>query len=243
VRALLCRSSGAAVDSSWGLLKEVFEKVLEILKEEGLLKGTKVGLDATTLEANAAMRSIRRKIDGKRYRAYLRKLARQAGRQEPPREDLARFDRRRPQKSCSNKEWENPHDPEARIAKMKDGSTHLAYKAEHALDVETGALVAALIHGADKGDTETIWETVAEAGQNLQGVQERCRQEGKLIQELVPDKGHHSNAAVMRKLYRAGTPRALEGLVRAFLHPLLELFSASTAASEWYRPPVLPLAA
>lgn len=131
--------------------KEVFAKVLEMLKGEGLLKGKKIGLDATNPEANAAMRSIRRKIDGKRYMAYLRKLGREPGQEETSREDLARFDRSRPDKSCSNQDWEHPHDPQARIARMKDGSTHLAYKAEHAMDLETGALVGAAIHPADKG--------------------------------------------------------------------------------------------
>jgi len=175
----------------------VFEKVLEMLKEEGLLKGNKVGLDATNLEANAALRSIPRKIDGKRYTAYLRKLSRQVGQEETSREDLARFDRTRPDKSCSNQNPENPNDPEARIAKMKNGSTHLAYKTEHALDPETGALVAAVIRGSDKADTETIWETVAAAGQNLHAVQKRCQQEGEILKELVADKAYRSNAALV----------------------------------------------
>ncbi len=123
--------------------KEVFAKALEILKKEGLLKGKKIGMDAGNIEANAAMRSIRRKIDGKRYEAYLKALAKQSGLEEPTKEDLSRFDRGRPGKSCSNKDWQSPTDPEAKVTKMKDGRTHLAYKAEHSMDLETGAMVSA----------------------------------------------------------------------------------------------------
>lgn len=183
--------------------KQVFARVLEILKREGLLKGKKIGMDASNIEANAAMRSIRRKIDGKRYEAYLKALAKQSGLEEPTKEDLSRFDRERPGKSCSNKEWESPTDPEAKVTKMKDGRTHLAYKAEHSMDLETGAMVSAVIHPADRGDTETMWETLAETGENLSTVEEITEDGENILEEYVADKGYHS-AQVLVDLEEVG---------------------------------------
>lgn len=176
--------------------KEVFAKVLEILRKEGLLKGKKIGLDASNIEANAAMRSIRRKIDGKRYEAYLKALAKQSGLEEPTKEELSRFDRRRPGKRCSNKDWESPTDPEAQVTKRKDGRTHLAYKAEHSMDLETGAMVSAVIHPADHGDTQTMWETLAEASENLTAVEEVEGNAQNTLRECVADKGYHSGQVV-----------------------------------------------
>jgi len=173
--------------------KAVFAKVLEILKKEKLLKGRKIGLDASNVEANAAMRSIRRKIDGKRYEAYLKALAKQSGLEEPTKEDLGRFDRKRPGKSCSNKEWENPNDTDAKVTKMKDGRTHLAYKVEHSMDLETGAMISTVIHPADCGYTESAWETLAEASENLQAVNEGGQEEEAILEECVADRGYHSN--------------------------------------------------
>ena len=193
--------------------KEVFAYVLEILRKEKLLKGKKIGLDASNVEANAAMRSIRRKIDGKRYEAYLKALAKQSGIEEPDKSDLGRFDRNRPDKSCSNKEWESPSDPDARVTKMKDGRTHLAYKAEHAMDLETGAMVSAVIHPANRGDTESMWETLAEAGENLSRVEDATEAEEETLEELVTDKGYHS-AQVVAEVTEAGirsyTPNRIE---------------------------------
>ena len=179
--------------------KEVFAYVLEILKKEKLLKGRKIGLDASTVEANAAMRSIRRKIDEKRYDAYLKALAKQSGMEDPTKDDLGRFDRKRPGKSCSNKEWESPTDPDARVTKMKDGRTHFAYKAEHAMDLETGAMVSAVIHPADQGDTTTMWGTLAEACENV----DRIGESPAIIEESVADKGYHSTD-VLTGLQEAG---------------------------------------
>ena len=183
--------------------KEVFAYVLEILKKEKLLKGKKIGMDASNVEANAAMRTIRRKIDGKRYEAYLKALAKQSGLEDPSKDDLGRFDRKRPGKSCSNKEWENPNDPDAKVTKMKDGRTHLAYKAEHAMDLETGAMVSAVIHPADHGDTKSAWETLAEAAENLHIVQENVQDEEAYLQECVADRGYHSGQ-VLSDLEEAG---------------------------------------
>lgn len=177
----------------------VFGWVLKLLAEKGLLKGKTVGIDGTTLEANAAMRSIVRRDSGESYDEFLRQLAQASGISTPTREQLAKLDRKRAKKG-SNDDWVNPHDPEAEITKMKDGRTHLAYKAEHAVDLETGAVVAVNIDGGAVGDTETILETLPLAGENI--IKVACvtnpQQVGDGIavdgpQEVVADKGYHSN--------------------------------------------------
>ena len=121
--------------------RAVFTWIQQRLAEAGLLKGKTVAIDATTVEANAAMRGIVRRDTGAGYQEFLTRLAKASGIGTPTREDLARLDRKR-KKKTSNKEWTNPHDPDAKVTKMKDGRTHLAHKAEHAVDVETGAIVA-----------------------------------------------------------------------------------------------------
>ena len=150
----------------------VFDWMLKRLAEYDLLKGKTLGLDGSTMEANAAMRLIVRRESGQSYRAFLEELARESGIETPTAEDLAQFDRKRKGKKCSNDDWFNPHDPDAKIAKMKDGTTHLAYKTEHAVDLETGAIVAAVIHPGSAGDTTTLLETLEQAGQSLQEVRE-----------------------------------------------------------------------
>lgn len=167
---------------------EVFKWVLKVLAEEGLIKGKTIGVDATTLEANAAMRSIVRRDTGEGYNEFLTKLAKASGIEDPQREDLAKLDRKRPKKG-SNKEWEHPHDPDARITKMKDGRTHLAHKAEHAVDMETGAVVAVTMQGADKGDTQTLMDTLAHVAENLSDLPLKAQP----LQEVVADKGYHCN--------------------------------------------------
>src|SRR5712692_3279566 len=147
--------------------REVFAWILERLVDRGLLKGQKIGIDATTLEANAAMRSIVRRDTGEKYEEFLRGLAKTSGMETPTREDLARLDRKR-KKRTSNKDWKNPYDNDARIAKMKDGRTHLAHKAEHAVDMDTGAILAVTLQGADQGDTTTMIDTLAEAGEQIE---------------------------------------------------------------------------
>src|SRR5438093_3663675 len=142
--------------------RKVFFWVLGLLADRGLLKGKRIGIDATTLEANAALRSIVRRDNGESYEEFLKGLAKKSGIETPTREDLARVDRKRKKKG-SNQDWVNPNDPDARITKMKDGSTHLAHKAEHAVDMETGAVIAVTLQGADLGDTTTVKETLAEA--------------------------------------------------------------------------------
>lgn len=186
--------------------KAVFGWVLELLGDRGLIKGKRVGIDATTLEANAAMRTIVRRDTGESYEEFLTGLAKASGIQTPTREQLARLDRKR-RKRTSNKEWKSPTDTDARITKMKDGRTHLAHKAEHAVDLDTGAVVAVTLQEADKGDTTTVDVTLPEAGE---AVAELAVREVELhpetppkvnvkgIEEMVADKGYHSGAVLER---------------------------------------------
>lgn len=176
--------------------KAVFRWFVRVLGEEGLLEGQTIAIDATTLEANAAMRSIRRRDDGRRYEEYLQELAQAEGLENPTREQLARLDRKR-QKKGSNQEWMSPADPDARITKMKDGRTHLAHKAEHAVDLSSGAVLAVTLQAADQGDTTTLQETLQEAQVNAALVNERG------VEETVADKGYHSNQ-VLVDLHAAG---------------------------------------
>ena len=175
----------------------VFGWALAVLAEKGLLRGKTLGVDATTLEANAAMRSIVRRESGESYEEYLRRLAEASGIETPTREDLARFDRKRTGKKTSNDDWENPNDPDARITKMKDGRTHLAHKAEHAVDMETGAVVGVTVQPADRGDTSSLAETLEETFEMLDSLLDNpaaaAGLSNDLASELVADKGYHSN--------------------------------------------------
>ena len=264
----------------------VFQWVLQVLAEKKLLKGNSIGVDATTLEANAALRSIVRRDTGERYEEFLTRLAKESGIETPTREQLAKLDRRRAKKG-SNEDWTHPQDPDARIAKMKDGRTHLAHKAEHAVDLDTGAIVAVTLHGADEGDTEGPREVITDKGYHSRAVvndlaewgvrtycsepnrgrqrwQDRRREQravyanrrrirGERGRRLLRQRGEklerwnqhlydrggmrrvhlrgrenilkrlvvHSGAAnlglLMRKLFGKGTPRSLQGRVRAII--------------------------
>lgn len=167
--------------------QQVFLLVLEIAREKKLLKGKTVAVDATTLEANAAMKSIIRKTTGEDWKEYLRRLAKEEGIEDPSDEDLRKFDKKRKDKKVSNKDWESETDPDSRITKMKDGRTHLAYKAEHAVDVDTDLVLSAQVHRADRGDAETLLESVigAQANVMVSGGEEE-------IEDVVADKGYHS---------------------------------------------------
>jgi len=169
--------------------KAIFRWVLKILDEEGLVSGRTVSIDATTLEANAALKSIVRRDNGQSYNDYLKELAKAAGIENPTREQLARLDRKRKKKG-SNQEWMSPSDPDARITKMKDGRTHLAHKAEHAVDLTSGALLALTLQPANEGDTSTIHKTLEEA----QAVAREINEAG--VEEVVADKGYHSGAVL-----------------------------------------------
>jgi transposase len=170
----------------------VFTWILQRLADAGLVKGKTVGIDATTLEANAALRSIVRRDSGDSYQNFLTKLAQASGIETPTRADLARVDRKRKKKG-SNGDWTHPHDPDAKITKMKDGRTHLAHKAEHAVDLETGAIIGVTVQDADEGDTETSIETLIAAAEQI----EAARPDGDGLQEVVGDKGYHSNQSLV----------------------------------------------
>jgi len=176
--------------------QEVFTWVLKVLAGSKLLKGKTLGVDATTLEANAAMRSIIRRDTAESYDEFLTGLAKASGIETPTREDLVKVDKTRKNKA-SNKDWFNPNDPDAKITQMKDGRTHLAHKAEHAVDLETGAIVGVTLQPADRGDTTSLWATVAKAAENLREVADdpetaECLEQ-EPVQEAVLDKGYHSN--------------------------------------------------
>ncbi len=175
--------------------RAIFTWVQQRLVEAGLLKGKTVAIDATTLEANAAMRSIVRRDTGESYQAFLTGLAHASGIETPTREDLARLDRTR-KKKTSNTDWTHPWDPDAKVAKMKDGRTHLAHKAEHAVDLETGAIVAVTVQGADAGDTTTIVETAMAAAEQVEDAQADV-DEPQSLDEIIADKGYHSNQTMV----------------------------------------------
>ena len=160
-----------------------------------MIKGKTIGIDATTLEANAALRSIVRRDSGESYEEFLTTLAKASGIGTPTRADLARIDRKRKKKG-SNDDWTHPHDPDAKITKMKDGRTHLAHKAEHAIDLETGAIVGVTVQAADEGDTTTIQETLPEAAEQLEAVAAVTDDSVAVIEEVVADKGYHSRRTV-----------------------------------------------
>ena len=166
--------------------QRIFLWVLERLAQGGLIKGKTIGVDSTTLEANAAMKSIVRKETGEDWKEYLERLAKDAGMDNPTAEDLRRFDKQRKDKKVSNDEWESPTDPDSRIAKMKDGTTHLAYKAEHVVDVETDLVLSATIAPANHSDAETLCDSVAQAQLNMQAARSKAE-----IKEVVADKGYH----------------------------------------------------
>jgi transposase len=175
--------------------RAVFTWIQQRLVEAGLLKGKTVAIDATTLEANVAMRSIVRRDTGEGYQEFLTRLAKESGIETPTREDLARLDRKR-KKKTSNKEWTNPHDPDAKVTTMKDGRTHLAHKAEHAVDLETGAIVAVTLQGADQGDTTTIVETAIAAADQVEDAQAGVA-DPQPLEEIIADKGYHSNQTMV----------------------------------------------
>ena len=170
----------------------VFTWVLERLAEAGLVRGKTIGVDATTLEANAAMRSIERRDTGESYEAFVRQLAEASGVETPTRAELARFDRSR-KKKASNKDWKHPQDPDAKITKMKDGRTHMAYKAEQGVDLATGAVVGVTVQDASAGDSDTLLGTLVMAAEQVEAVQP----DGPGVQEVVSDKGYHSDKTLV----------------------------------------------
>jgi transposase len=183
--------------------EQVFVFVLRLAENKGLLPGKTAGVDSTLLEANASMKTLVRRDSGDDWKGYLRKLAVEAGLDNPTDEDLRRFDRQRKDKKVSNEDWTSPSDPDSRIAKMKDGTTHLAYKAEHVVDLKTELILAAAVYSADRPDSATMLESVVTAQVNLMeaesglSLEELATQpeatvaELTVIEEAVADKGYH----------------------------------------------------
>jgi len=165
----------------------IFVYVLKLAEQEGLLSGKTVAVDSTVLEADAAMKSIVRRATGEDWKTYLRGLAAEAGIENPSDEELRRFDKTRKDKKVSNEDWVSPNDPESRIARMKDGTTHLAYKAEHVVDLKTDLVLSAVVYPADRADTDTLAESVVQAQMNV--INADCQAN---IEEVVADKGYHA---------------------------------------------------
>jgi len=170
----------------------VFQWVLALAAKKGLLPGKTAAVDATTLEADAAMKSIVRRDTGEDWKEYLRRLLQeQQGVENPTDEELRRFDKQRKDKRVSNEEWMSKTDPDSRITKMKDSRTHLAYKAEHVVDLDTELVLAASIRHADEGDADTMVDSVMEAQMNLREAAVEVE-----IQEAVADKGYHATDTI-----------------------------------------------
>jgi transposase len=165
--------------------ERVFVHVLKVAQDKKLLRGKTVAVDSTTLEANAAMKGIVRKDTGEDYKEYLKRLMAEQGIEGPTDEDIRRFDKKR-KKKASNQEWQSPADPDSRIARMKDGTTHLAYKAEHTVDLDSEFVLAAKVCTADQSDPSTLVDSVLLAQVNL--VLAGSEQE---LEEAVADKGYH----------------------------------------------------
>lgn len=169
----------------------VFQFVLKLAAEKGLLRGKTVGVDSTTLEASAAMKSIVRQETGEDWRQYVVGLMRQEGAiekdDEPTDEEIRRFDKKRKNKKVSNEDWASTTDPDSRIAKMKDGRTRLAYKAEHVVDLKSELILAAEVYHADQMDNVTLVDSVMEARLHLSAAQIETP-----IVEAAADKGYHA---------------------------------------------------
>lgn len=181
---------------------QVFQFILKVLANHGLISGKTAGVDSTTLEANAAMRSIIRRDTGEGYQEFLIRLAKESGIETPTREDLVKLDKKRKNKA-SNGDWQNPSDPDAKITQMKDGTTHLAHKAEHAVDMGEdahGAILAVNVCDAAVGDTNTLIDTLVQATEHLAAIKDDSRVADKIseqwMSELVDDKGYHSKQAM-----------------------------------------------
>ncbi len=166
--------------------EQVFGWVLGRLREAGLARGQAVAVDSTTREANAALETLRRKDTGESYREFVLRLAEEAGEQIATVGERIEYDRGRPGKSLSNKDWESKTDPDAKVAKMKDGGTDMAHKAEHVVDLESGALLGVTVQGAELGDTQTLGQTLAAAE----------AAQGEKPAEVAADKGYHSDATL-----------------------------------------------
>ena len=189
--------------------EQAFGLILAVVHERGLLNGHVLGVDSTYLRADASMKAIVRRDTQESYAQFLARLAEEAGIENPTPAQAQALDRQRKGKKTSNADWTSPTDPEARIAKLKDGRTRLAYKPEHVVDLETGAITGVVVHLADRGDTETLAESLSAAQENLRRV---APDEGAASGEerddspptgVVADKGYHK-ATLLRDLKEQG---------------------------------------
>lgn len=185
----------------WEVHLQVFLLLLAMAERKGLLRGKTLAIDATTLEANAAMKTMVRRVTGEDWKAYLRRLMKAEGIDDPSDDELRRFDRKRTDKTVSNTEWTSPTDPDSRIMKMKDGRTHFGYKAEHAIDVESDLIVAAQIYAGDTADGESILITTEAAQEHLAAAG------SEPVTEVLGDKGYHKieTLAVLREVHHVRT--------------------------------------
>jgi transposase len=196
---------------------KIFGWVLALVAGHDLVKAERIGVDGSTMEANAALRTIVRRDNGETYREMLTRMAKESGIDTPTADDLVRLDRKRKGKKLSNADWESSTDPDAKITRMKNGTTRLAYKPEHAVDLDTGVIVAAPIHPADQGDTNTLAPTLKAAAQNLTGIGKAPTCEDPC--DLVADKGYHSRG-VLKGLdgdvwkSRISEPKPANGVLR-----------------------------
>ena len=179
--------------------EQVFAFVLKLAQDQGLVQGKTVAIDSTFLEANASLKTLVRREDGDDYKSYLRKLAAEAGIEDPSDEELRRFDRKRPGKTLSNEDWVSPTDPASRIARMKDHTTHLAYKAEHVVDLDTELILAAEVYHADTADVDTIGPSLSQAQDNLLQAESDAE-----IEEAVADKGYSGNETLAELEFTEG---------------------------------------
>jgi IS5 family transposase len=191
--------------------EEVFRFVMRVLNEQGLTQGKVAGVDATYLRADASMKSIVRKGSGEGYKGYLRKLAQEAGIEQPSDEELRRFDKKRKGKKTSNEDWESPTDPDAEVVRLKDGRTRFGYKAEHVVDMESGALLSVDVMAATASDPESMERSLELAEENLKRARRSDTDNsdddpdddepggGRQIEEVVADKGYHK-ARTIRSL-------------------------------------------
>jgi transposase len=173
----------------------MFERVLAIAVKKKLMHGKTLAVDSTTLEANAAMKSIVRRDSGEDWKEYVTRLMREAGviaaEETPSDDEIRRFDKGRKDKQVGNADWVSTTDEESRITRMKDGTTHLAYKAEHVVDVKSEFLLAVTLHGGDAADTGTLCDSLLAAQMHLQAAGSQTE-----VREVVADKGYHAAAMI-----------------------------------------------
>jgi transposase len=175
------------------LSKEHFQAVhkliLEALHKHGLLRGRKLGIDSSVIEANASLRALEHRNTEENYWEYVKRLAVEAGVDPADTKAVRRFDKKRPGRKTSNEDWVNPHDPDAKVGRTKDGATDMTYKPEHVSDLESGAIIEAEVREGDEADTEELTDRMMVAINTLQEVCPNVPVE-KLGEELAADEGY-----------------------------------------------------